>query len=182
MERLLNIDSNAVRIIGIIGMGGLGKTTIAKLVSMFLKSKSKFDDVNQGIEKIKGAVQRKKILIVLDEVDKKFQIDKLVRNHKWYGVGSKIIVTTRNKEVLLVLKMTCQKEGLDELYRSYRLKLMDDIHAPQLFNKYAFMRVSNLEGYNALATEVVSFASSLPLVLVTLGSLLFIEKDKVSWK
>ncbi|KAM7502862.1 hypothetical protein LguiB_001766 [Lonicera macranthoides] len=253
MDRLLNIDSNGIQIIRILGMGGLGKITIAKI----LKRESKFDDVKQGIDKIKGVIHRKKVLIVLDNVDNKFQIDKLVRNvtprnpverispprpgsiprsiaeessqnstyaktpksspktlemvdeggeddedddvslefdtrgmkervvtrnHNLYEARSRIIITTRDEVVLLALEMTCQNEGLHEIYRCYRPKPMDDNLILQLFSKYAFMKDSPPKGYDSLAMEVVSSASGLPLVLMTLGSLLFIEKDKVSWK
>ncbi|KAM7508236.1 hypothetical protein LguiA_018689 [Lonicera macranthoides] len=110
------------------------------------------------------------------------QIEKLLGDHGWYGAGSRIIITTRNEEVLLALDRTYQNKGLHEVYKCYRPNLMDNNLALQLFSKHAFMRDFPPEGYDALAKKVVSSAGGLPLVLVTLGSLLFIEKDKVSWQ
>ncbi|KAM7461475.1 hypothetical protein LguiA_029596 [Lonicera macranthoides] len=59
---------------------------------------------------------------------------------------------------------------------------MDDYHFLKLFSEYAFMMDSPPKGYEILADELLSNAGGLPLVLVTLGSLLSIEKDKGSWQ
>ncbi|KAM7461457.1 hypothetical protein LguiA_029578 [Lonicera macranthoides] len=217
LKELLNIESNGVRFVGILGMGGLGKTTIAKviynqlcesferhcfledvrensngnriinlqnqLVSKILKRQiPTFDDDNEGVNKIRGAIRGKKVFIVLDDVDKKDQIDKLAGNFNCYGAGSRIIFTTRNAEVLDKFQLSCEGEGSSDVYASYKPDLMDDDHSLKLFSRYAFMRDSPPKGYENLTDELVSNAGGLPLVLVTLGSLLSVEKDIGSWQ
>ncbi|KAM7461429.1 hypothetical protein LguiA_029550 [Lonicera macranthoides] len=217
LKELLNIESNGVRFVGIHGMGGLGKTTIAKviynqlcesferhcfledirensngnrivnlqnqLVSKILKRQiPTFDDDNEGLNKIRGSIRGKKVFIVLDDVDKISQIEKLAGNFNCYGAGSRIIFTTRDAEVLAAFQVSCEREGSSDVYASYEPNLMDDDHSLKLFSKYAFMRDSPPKDYEILADDLVSNAGGLPLVLVTLGSLLSVEKDKVSWE
>ncbi|KAM7478036.1 hypothetical protein LguiA_026249 [Lonicera macranthoides] len=217
MKELLNVDSTGVRVVGIHGMGGLGKTTIAKVIynqlcegfecCCFLediransdhrnglvnlqtqllskirkREVGKINNVEEGINDIKDAVGMKKVFIVLDDVDDKYQFDKLVGKCNWFGAGSRIIVTTRNKEVLDKLEATCQIENLRDVYGSYEPHLMKFNHALELFSRYAFMRESPPEDYGILAQKVVSSAGGLPLVLVTTGSLLF-GKDRALWE
>ncbi|KAM7469257.1 hypothetical protein LguiA_007440 [Lonicera macranthoides] len=59
---------------------------------------------------------------------------------------------------------------------------MANDHSLKLFSNYAFMKDSQPKGYKILDEELVSNAGGLPLVLVTLDSLLSVEKDKGSWK
>ncbi|KAM7486292.1 hypothetical protein LguiA_002301 [Lonicera macranthoides] len=79
MEELLTIHTDAIWVIGIHGMGGL-------------------DDYKEGIRKIKDVVHTKKVVIVLDIVDEKSQIKRFAGSYEWFGAGSRIIITTRNKE------------------------------------------------------------------------------------
>ncbi|KAM7508229.1 hypothetical protein LguiA_018682 [Lonicera macranthoides] len=217
MMGLLDVDFKGVRIVGVHGMGGIGKTTMTKVIynklvdhfefCCFLEdvreksqhphglvdlqnqfvskiSKGNFSnivDVEEGIKRIKDTVGGKKVLMVLDDIDEKFQFDKLVGNCDWFGSGSRIIVTTRNKDILDSLEAIYQKRGQLEVFKGYEPELMNFEHSLQLFSKYAFMRDCPLEGYDILSKKFVSTAAGLPLVLVTMGSLLFGKEDKDLW-
>ncbi|KAM7465923.1 hypothetical protein LguiB_013485 [Lonicera macranthoides] len=163
MEELLNIHSNGVRFIVIHGMGGLGKTTIA-----------------EESKKIKDAIHGKKVLIVLDDVNENFQIERLVGSWKWFDERARIIITTRNIEVLCALKRTCH--GHPEVYGSYQPDYLDANESLELFSKHAFMSKSPPEGYDTISKEVVSTAAGLPLVLKVTGSSLYGETDEELWQ
>ncbi|OWM86775.1 hypothetical protein CDL15_Pgr015811 [Punica granatum] len=132
--QLLDIEAHDVRYVGIHGIGGTGKTTLAKVV--FNKLTYHFDgcsflsdiressrrdgiknlqrqlvsdihgkmrdvsDSDSGIREIKAMAQDKKILLVLDDVDQRDQIEKLAGKSNWFGTGSRIIVTTKDIRVL----------------------------------------------------------------------------------
>ncbi|KAM7465567.1 hypothetical protein LguiB_013129 [Lonicera macranthoides] len=214
---LLNFDFVGIRIVGIHGMGGIEKTTIAKavlnklydyfqcccfiedvrekakchnglvnlqvqLVSKFRKGEfGKFNDVNEGTDRIKDAVHSKKVLIVLDDVDEKFQFDHLAGKLDWFGAGSRVIVTTRNKQVLDSLKVTFEKESLHDAYRSYEPNLMNPKHALVLFSRCAFMRDFPPEGYDILSKQVVCAAAGLPLGTRNVAALHF-KFTKPKWR
>ena len=89
-----------------------------------LKIKEEYD----GALKIMNKVHHKRILLVLDDVDKLKQLKMLAREHHWFGLGSRIIITTRDKHVL-------EACGVDEIYEFQGLNYKD---ALQLFCLKAF--------------------------------------------
>ncbi|XP_054778201.1 TMV resistance protein N-like [Prosopis cineraria] len=61
-------------------------------------------------------LSHKKVLLVLDDVDEVEQLEQLAGGCDWFGRGSKIIVTTRNKQLLnaCIVKSTCEMKKLNE--------------------------------------------------------------------
>ncbi|XP_050253004.1 TMV resistance protein N-like isoform X2 [Quercus robur] len=189
---------NDIYMMGICGMGGLGKTTLASAIyyeyfdhfegSSFIAnvrersekgelhelqqqlldeilegSNIKIYNVQVGVKKIKSSgLRHKKVLLVLDDVNHKDQLEKLAGVHDWFGLGSWIIITTRDEHVLVNL-------GVLKIYKPNGL---DDDDASKLFCLKAFKKEQPEEGYMQLSQKVVEYASGLPLALVTLGSFL----------
>ena len=162
LESCLDVGSKVVRFIGIWAMGGMGKTTLArvvyhmvfkgfeacsfiadvrelskkhglvflqqKLVSDILKETDlKVKDTYDGIRVIKNRFRHKKIILVLDDVHESDQLNKLARKHDWFGPGSRIIITTRDKHVL-------KKHEV----QIYEVKGLNGEHALHLFCLNAF--------------------------------------------
>ncbi|XP_045819800.1 disease resistance protein Roq1-like isoform X1 [Trifolium pratense] len=204
---LLGLESDeSVNMVGIYGIGGIGKSTTARavhnliadqfegvcyladirerstnhdlaqlqetLLSEILGEKDiKVGDVHKGISIIKRRLQRKKVLLILDNVNKEKQLQVLAGGHDWFGFGSKIIITTRDKHLLAT-------HGIVKLYE---VKQLEDEKALDLFSWHAFENNFFDPGYVDIAKHAVSYCHGLPLALEVIGSQLF-GKSLSVWK
>ncbi|CAL2241082.1 unnamed protein product [Prunus armeniaca] len=136
MNKLLDLRENDVRMIGVWGTGGIGMTTIAKAV--YNSIAHKFEgcsflakvNVDKGVTMTKEWLRRRKVLLVLDDVDDMEQLHRLVGACDWFGVGSRIIITTRDKQLLTA-------HGVNLIHE---VKILDDDKALELFCWHAFKK------------------------------------------
>ncbi|GJW56971.1 TMV resistance protein N-like protein, partial [Tanacetum coccineum] len=108
-------------------------------------------------------VDSRKVLVVLDGMDNYNQFEALVGSRDWFGPGSVIIVTGRDKQLFSAY-------GVEEIYE---VELLYDDEALELFSLYAFRNKHPKEEFEDLASQVVDYVNGLPLALKILGSSLF---------
>ncbi|EOA15957.1 hypothetical protein CARUB_v10004053mg [Capsella rubella] len=185
-------DSNndEVRMIGIWGMGGIGKTAIAKC--LYAKLKFQFEasyftgdikginrdldlqhlqkellystlgenikpwSVEAGRVEIKARLEGKNVLLVLDGVDKVAQIHALAKETRWFGRGSRIVITTRDKGLL----NSCGVKAI------YEVKCLDDEDSLLMFKQIAFEGgIPPSVDFEQLSIRAAQLAHGLPSAL-----------------
>jgi hypothetical protein len=116
-----------------------------------------------GKKTIQNSLCRKKVLLVLDDVNELNQLENLVGKQDWFGPGSRVIITTRDKHLLMT----------HGVHKTYEVGLLLQNEALNLFCLKAFKGDKPQEGYLDLSKEVVDYTGGLPLALEVLGSYLY---------
>ncbi|KAG7598163.1 Toll/interleukin-1 receptor homology (TIR) domain [Arabidopsis suecica] len=191
--KLLNFKSTSpVQFLGLYGMGGIGKTTLAKyfynkIIVNFdhraiiynVREQSSTQDGLDDLKRIfnsklyQGEVAReKKIIAVLDDVDNIDQVKALVGETSLYGRGSLIVITTRDEEILSRLSVNLR----------YEVKCLTEMQALKLFCYYSLRKEKPpTESLLELSKKSVELTGLLPLALKVFGSHLY-DKEENEWQ
>ncbi|XP_027357321.1 TMV resistance protein N-like [Abrus precatorius] len=203
---LLYIGSAEVRMVGIYGIGGIGKTILAKAVyndiadgfeascflgsvreiydrhgSMFLqemllneilgKKDIRLGSVDDGISIIKERLQHKRVLLILDDISKLEQLEALAGSSDWFGSGSRVIITTRNKHLLTYHRVEI----------TYEVQELNNKDALELFSRCSFKDGKIDPSYVDISKQAIDYASGHPLALRVIGSNL-LGRSKEEWE
>ncbi|XP_031380271.1 TMV resistance protein N-like [Punica granatum] len=207
ITRLLEVDASDVRIVGIHGVAGVGKTTIAKvvynqlldrfescsflkdiretalqhkgleylqslLISKILRCEGQdLTSIDEGTYELKHRLRTKKVLILLDDVDRRNQLNALAVELDWFGPGSRIIVTTRDRDVL----------NTSQVVAAYEVRELQPHQAFLLFCKHAFRNDLPPTDFVDISYNIVETTGGLPLALEVIGSFLA-GKRMVVWE
>ncbi|GAU12317.1 hypothetical protein TSUD_252680 [Trifolium subterraneum] len=180
----LKANDNTVCILGIIGLGGIGKTKLAKalynkivrqfeavsflanvreksnkingledlqktlLSEMFQQSGTELGSTSKGISELKHKLGRKKVLLVLDDVDKIRQLENLAGGSDWFGPGSRIIITTRDQGLLMGTYPI-------EVIKTYAMTELNEQLSLELFCQNAFGKSHPKTEYEAISSRAV---------------------------
>ncbi|XP_022575347.1 probable disease resistance protein RPP1 [Brassica napus] len=198
MRRVLQLDSDEVRKIGILGPPGIGKTTIAR--SIFNRYSQDFQ-LSVFMDNIK---KKYVIMACSDDYSVKLDLQKQFMSQLTNDTGIKIphlgVAKDRlkDKKVLVVLDDVDQLVQLEAMAKEtswfgpgsriiittqdenvlkasgidhiHRVNLPSDDEALQMFCLYAFGQKYPKDGFKKLACEVRSLVGGLPLGLRVMGS------------
>ncbi|KAK1427531.1 hypothetical protein QVD17_16218 [Tagetes erecta] len=204
LEARLHIGSHDVRMVGVWGVGGGGKTTLAS--SLYMKISRHFQghciiDNNREESSKHGlkTLQEKLLSRLL-----KIQINLQTVEEGKHIIRSRL----KNSNVLILLDDVDDCKQLEALVGKHNwfgsgsrivittrdahllithkvdfvcpITLLSHEEAILLFNKHAYKKDNLVNDYEVLSSHVVSYANGLPLALKILGSFLY-DKNEKEW-
>ncbi|TQD82426.1 hypothetical protein C1H46_032020 [Malus baccata] len=197
--------SNDVRMVGIWGMGGVGKTTVAKAIYNQIHPMFQFKSF---LADVRDATSKHDLV----DLQKKLIYDILKKKPGISCVDEGIVMIEqqfRHKRVLVIIDNIDEVEQLDaiagnhdwfgpgsriilttrdehllkqgKVHNIYPAQKFNEREALELFSWHAFGNSCPNKGYLELSKNVISYCGGLPLALKVLGSFL-VERTMAEWK
>ncbi|XP_024045001.1 putative disease resistance protein At4g11170 isoform X4 [Citrus clementina] len=138
-----------------------------KLLSNLLKDKNVSLVIGLNFRRL----SRMKVLIVFDDVTCFSQLESIIGSLDCLTPVSRIIITTRNKQVL-------RNWGVRKIYE---MEALEYHHALELFSRHAFKQNHPDVGYEEFSSKVMKYAQGVPLAIKVLGCFLY-EREKEVWE